>query len=112
MSETHVPAGVPTAVFEPETTHYWSPVAGNNRMFLQTTRNWANDILASRGYLPLNEVLHMLGLAQTEEGALIGWIFNPPYEVDFGEEADAPLPGKPVLLTFNTNSTNVFRDKK
>jgi hypothetical protein len=111
MSETQIPAGVPSAVFNHKNQH-WSNTAGLNRMFLQAQLHWANNILGSRGYLTLNEVLHMLGFEQTEEGALIGWVLNPSIEVDFGEEADAPLLGKPITLVFNTNSPNVFRDKK
>jgi hypothetical protein len=111
MSETHIPAGVPTAVFDKK-NHNWSNTAGLNRMFIQAQLQWANNLLASRGYLPLNEVLHMLGMEQTEEGALVGWVDAPSFEVDFGEDADAPLHGKPIPLVFNTNSTNVFRDKK
>jgi hypothetical protein len=111
MSEMHIPAGVSSAVFDTSNSH-WSRTAGLNRMFIQAQLQWANNVLASRGFLTLNEVLHVLGIEPTEEGALIGWVDRPSFEIDFGEEADAPVLGEPVHLVFNTNSNNVFRDKK
>jgi hypothetical protein len=87
----------------------WSRSYGNNRLFLQAQQNWANQLLASRGFVTLNEVFDMLTLPQTEQGATHGWTGN--IEVDFGEEADVPPPGNSIKLSFNINSTNVFRDR-
>ncbi len=88
----------------------WSRSYGNNRLFLQAQQQLANDMLAARGFVTLNEVFNMLLLPQTEYGATHGWVGN--IEVDFGEEADAPPPGNSIMLSFNINSTNVFHDKK
>lgn len=89
----------------------WSRTYGINRIFLQAQQTLANHMLHNRGFLTLNEVLDMLSLPQTEEGALTGWVGN--IEVDFGEEADIPPTDKPsVRLKFNINSQNVFHDKK
>jgi hypothetical protein len=88
----------------------WSRSYGNNRLFLQANQNWANQLLAARGFVTLNEVFDMLSLPQTEGGATTGWAGN--IEVDFGDEADIPPPGNSIKLSFNVNSTNVFRDKK
>lgn len=86
----------------------WSRTYGVNRMFLQAQQGYANQLLANRGFLTLNEVFDMLSLPQTEEGALTGWVGN--VEVDFGEEADIPPTDRPVIkLRFNVNSHNVFK---
>jgi len=90
----------------------WSRTYGYNRLFLQAQQNWANNLLAARGYVTLNEALDMLSLPQTEEGATTGWVDDGRTEIDFGEEADAPPPGNSIRLRFNVNTTNVFRDKK
>lgn len=90
----------------------WSSTYGYNRLFLQAQQNWANQLLAARGFLTLNEVFDMLTLPKTEQGALAGWVNDGKIEVDFGEEADAPPPGNTIKLQFNINSSNVFRDKK
>lgn len=87
----------------------WSRSYGNNRLFLQANQNYANQLLAARGYVTLNEVYEMLKLPQTEQGATSGWTGN--VEVDFGEEANISPPGDTITLSFNINSTNVFRDK-
>lgn len=89
----------------------WSRTYGHNRMFLQAQQGYANIMLANRGYVTLNEVFDLLGLPQTEPGALTGWVGD--IAVDFGEEADIPPIDKPAItLQFNVNSTNVFQDKK
>ena len=89
----------------------WSRTYGINRMFLQAQQGYANQILANRGFLTLNEVFDLLSLPPTEEGALTGWVGD--VMVDFGEEADIPPTDKAsITLQFNVNSNNVFRDKK
>lgn len=90
----------------------WSRSYGNNRLFLQAHQQWTNQMLAARGFVTLNEVFDRLSLPQTELGATVGWIDDGVTEVDFGEEADIPPPGSVIRLSFNVNSTNVFRDKK
>ena len=90
----------------------WSRAYGGNRLFLQAQQNWANNLLAARGFLTLNEVFDMISVQQTEQGATTGWINDGVTEIDFGEEADAPPPGNTIKLHFNVNSPNVFRDKK
>lgn len=108
MSEKQFPAGVVTARFDWNNPS-WSKTYGINRMFLHAQLGYANQILADRGYLTLNEVYDMLSLPQTEQGALAGWVGDT--EVSFGEEADSPPPGSSIALVFNINSTNVFHDK-
>jgi hypothetical protein len=89
----------------------WSRTYGLNRMFLQAQQGYANQLLANRGFLTLNEVFDLLDLPQTESGALTGWVGD--IEVDFGEEADIPPTDRPsIRLQFNVNSRNVFKDMK
>lgn len=89
----------------------WSRTYGINRMFLQAQQNYANNLLADRGFLTLNEVFGLLSLPPTQEGALTGWVGD--IEVDFGKEADIPPTDRPsIKLQFNVNSHNVFQDKK
>jgi len=98
------------ASFDPSNRN-WSRTYGLNRMFLQAIQNLANQMLANRGYLTLNEVYDMLDLPQTESGALTGWV-GSVVAVDFGEEADIPpIDRDSIKLRFNINSANVFKDK-
>jgi len=59
----------------------------NNAMFVQMIQDMANDILRSRGYISLNEVLSLLGFAPDRWGNMLGWVrdseFGDGY-VDFG----------------------------
>lgn len=87
----------------------WSTDNGQNVYFLQACESRADDLLRVRGFLTLNEVYDMIGLEQTEEGALMGWVGD--VEVDFG--ISGGIGGEtPIDLVFNINSTNVFRDNK
>jgi uncharacterized protein DUF6353 len=60
-----------------------------NRIFLRHNQNWANDMLQRRGHIFLNEVYSQLGLSHTDQGSVVGWIYdknNPVGDnfVDFG----------------------------
>lgn len=57
-----------------------------NYMFLTGQQAIANDILQTRGYLFLNEVYRMLGMSETPEGQLVGWMLHNGGDdfVDFG----------------------------
>lgn len=86
----------------------WSTANGNNYFFLEAVEDYASDALRRDGFVTLNEVYEMLDVEQTEEGALTGWVGD--VEIDFG--ISGGIGGEtPIELTFNTNSTNVFRDK-
>lgn len=47
-----------------------------NLTFLKMQQNYANEILKTRGYIFLNEVYDLLGIPNTEAGAIVGWIYN------------------------------------
>lgn len=67
----------------------WDKNAQYNLTFLVQQQCFANDRLQKRGYLTLNEVYEALGFPLTEEGRVIGWVYdqnNPKCSnyVDFG----------------------------
>lgn len=96
-----------TAEFD-EHNPNWSGVNGQNQYFLHAVQAQVHELLRARGHVTLNEVFDMLGFEQTEEGALAGWVHD--VDVDFG--VSGGIGGEtPIELSFNTNSTNVFRDK-
>lgn len=79
-------------------------------MRLRCEQQYANDILVTRGYLSLNEVLERLGLKPSKMGQIVGWAYdydNPSGDnfVDFGaKELDIDtIDGaeKKIVLDFN-----------
>lgn len=77
---------------------------------LRHEQQYANDVLATRGYLSLNEVLERLGLKTSKMGQIVGWAYdydNPSGDnfVDFGiKELDVDtIDGaeKKIVLDFN-----------
>lgn len=72
-----------------ETCSGWVRDAERNKFFLAQQQDYANDLLRTRGYIFLNEVLDMLGIQRTRAGQVVGWIYdekNPIGDnyVDFG----------------------------
>jgi hypothetical protein len=84
----------------------WSSDSTRNLMFIQSTEAHLNSVLRKDGFVTMNDVFSMLGFERTERGALAGWFGDA--SIDFGLVSDL---GEPISLTFNINSTNVFRDK-
>jgi len=68
------------ARFFDESSVEWQRDPTMNLFFLVTQQNYANDMLKARGHLFLNEVYRMLGLPETKEGCVVGWIINNPVE--------------------------------
>lgn len=104
----------------------WTDEPNLNTYFVQSVQAYANNWLKDKGWLSLNTVFQMLGLEETEEGALAGWVKQDPIRegmsgriitpgtyIDFGLLRRGPLRDdtRPFTLIFNVNSTNVFRDK-
>lgn len=81
--------GVPTIVdngLRSQYARYWSvehaPHAATgysdtDAYFLFVQEQHANDMLYARGHLFLNEVYDMLDLPRSQEGSIVGWVFNP-----------------------------------
>lgn len=60
-----------------------------NLMFLRRQQDYANEVLKNKGYLFLNDVYEMLGIAKTQAGQVVGWMYEPENKdidsyVDFG----------------------------
>lgn len=91
----------------------WSPEWEYNRIFLQCQQNYANQKLAARGYILLNEVYEALGIPHTRAGCVVGWHIGKDGDnyVDFGifdknkEMARHFVNGNEgaILLDFNVN---------
>lgn len=64
----------------------WTKDPEANLMFLRRQQDAANDRLKDKGHLFLNEVYDMLGIHRTQNGQVVGWIYDKenPYKIDFG----------------------------
>lgn len=90
----------------------WSDNPTYIMCFLKAQQNFANDLLNSRGHIFLNEVLDMLGLERTPEGAVTGWYKGAGDNfVDFGMtesyfpdfQLDTDLCKKNIHFNFNVD---------
>lgn len=66
----------PYARFFCETCRAWTKDPETNKYFLEQIQNYANEKLRYQGYLFLNEVYDMLGIARTKDGQVVGWIYD------------------------------------
>lgn len=86
----------------------WSPIHDYNLQFLLFKEKYFNDLLASKGFVTINEVLEQLGFAPTEAGMVCGWRYKGdgdgyisfrPRGIDgnwtFGKDGDS------MILDFN-----------
>ena len=102
--------------FFDESNPNWEKSAEANRYFLQAKERYFNRTLQAQGYLYLNDVYRGLGMEETQEGQMFGWIWrtNPTKDddsraVDFGifnadsEPKRAFVNGfeRSILLEFN-----------
>lgn len=67
----------------------WQKDANKNKVFLIQLQSWWNDKLKAEGVVTLNQVLASLGFQQTQEGLVVGWIYDKNNEkgdnfIDFG----------------------------
>lgn len=107
------------ARFFDETCAPWEKDPEYNVCFLNQQQNFANDLLRRQGYLFLNDVYDMLGIARTKAGQVVGWVYdekNPIGDnyVDFGlyDLRNARFVNgyeKSILLDFNVDG--VILDK-
>lgn len=99
-----------------ETCPNWERNAEYNNMFLRQTESWANRKLQENGFLFLNDVYEMLGFQRSQEGQILGWIYDPKdptceNHVSFGiddihdENKRLFVNGyeKSIILDFNTD---------
>lgn len=54
----------------------WQKVEEHNRFFIAGNQNIMNDTLSARGVVFINDVLRHLGIDQTQDGQVFGWIHN------------------------------------
>lgn len=74
-------------LFDKVNSESWSPDPGYNQVFLRSSQGYANDLLRTRGYVLLNDVLDMLGIDRTRAGCVVGWVLdggNSDNYIDFG----------------------------
>lgn len=119
---------VRTRIFDEYCTG-WEKDPNYNQLFLRAQERYCNDLLAANGHLFLNDVYKILGMQQTEEGNLVGWIYdlnNPNLNnhVSFGIYENMNDPNvrefingneRSVILTFNPDGLildKVFDRKK
>lgn len=79
----------PYAKFFDDGCKGWDKDPEYSLMFLRAQQQYANDKLQAQGYLFLNDVYDMLGIARTKAGQVVGWIYNKEHPigdnyVDFG----------------------------
>ena len=80
-------AGMPSkyARFFDEGSPSWEKNPEYNLMFLMSQQNYLNERLQVRGYVFLNEVYRLLGIPETSEGQIVGWLKgNGDDFIDFG----------------------------
>lgn len=99
----------------------WSKDPEVNRFFLKSQQNYANELLASRGHLFLNEVYDMLKMERSSAGSVVGWALSRDGStdnyVDFGIFNDESQAARDfvngyegsILLDFNVDG--VIYDK-
>lgn len=99
-----------------ETANGWVRDAERNKFFLLRQQDYANELLKTKGYLFLNDVLEMVGIDRTEAGQIVGWVYKDNNEtgdnyIDFGifnihSEANRNFVNgleKSIWLTFNVD---------
>lgn len=111
----------PYAKFFDESSSAWTKDPETNLTFLRMQERYANDVLRTKKRLFLNDVYAMLGLQETKDGHIVGWVYddnNPNGDnyVDFGiydlssEAKRAFVNGleRSILLDFNVDG-NVWQ---
>lgn len=66
----------PYARFFNEVNPNWERSSSYNLLFLRNAQNYANDKLREQGHIFLNEVYDLLGFQRSQEGAVVGWVFD------------------------------------
>ena len=74
----------------------WMHNPDYNRIFIRAQESYVNDILIVNGFVTLNELLSMLGIAQTAQGLTSGWVASHG-RINIGVEEV----GDKLVLTLN-----------
>lgn len=109
------------ARFFDESSSVWSKDAEQNLTFLKLQQQNANAKLKVQGYLFLNDVYDMLGIARTKAGQVVGWVYDENNTrgdnyVDFGIYKDGNRTfvngyERSILLDFNVDGNILDRIK-
>jgi len=92
----------------------WSKDPEYNLVYLKHQQSYFNHMLRARGHVFLNEVYRALGMEDTKEGSVVGWILSSDgstdNHIDFGLYEDNPrardfVNGREgaILLDFNVD---------
>lgn len=87
-------------IFSKETSKEWAALKDVNSFFLECQERYANHMLASRGYVFLNDILHCLGLKRTRVGAVTGWSLGKSSTISFGKYKEQ-VTEEEIKLVFN-----------
>ena len=92
----------------------WKDNAEWNLDFLRSTQKYLNSKLIRDGYLFLNDVYAELGFDKTDEGQLVGWIYDPD-RTDSGDNSVSfglydPSKGAVLGDFINGHEKSVFLD--
>lgn len=100
-----------TLLFDKNCKDYMSGSPTHNEYFLRCQEKHANYLFKARGYLFLNDVLDMIGAPRTQEGQIVGWVYDhddsSKNHISFGitpcyvEEFDDVLDSQEFILDFN-----------
>lgn len=60
-----------------ETCPNWEKNAEYNNMFLRQTQKFLNQRLQEKGHMFLNEVYEAIGFEKSQQGQIVGWIYDP-----------------------------------
>lgn len=63
---------------------FWTKDSKVNELLISRAQFYANENLRIKGYLFLNRVFELLGIAPTKAGQIVGWIYAPGKMIDFG----------------------------
>lgn len=90
----------------------WDPTPDYSKIFIMAQEQYANDLLASRGHVLLNDVYDTLGFDRKVEGALVGWVWTKgaPDEdnhIDFGI---FDIHDEPKRMFVNGEEQNIILD--
>ena len=89
------------ARFFDENCQLWRNNTEENKYTLKLIQENANSTMRAVGYLFLNDVYDMLGIAKSKEGQLVGWVYEDESSCVNFELYDGP--GNTILVDFNVD---------